>query len=192
LLTPAELKAIWQATGDGSAYSSIVRLLLLSGQRKAEVGGLAWPELDRGNALIVLSGARTKNGKPHEVPLSRQALRILRDFPELPDRPYIFGRDGRSPFSGWSRCKERMDARIAAQAPRWPHGRFTICAGRSPPLCAEHELVEPHVIEAILNHVSGHKNGVAGIYNRATYREPKRIGLQAWADWLETIAAGAS
>jgi hypothetical protein len=54
-----------------------------------------------------------------------------------------------------------------------------------------HELgIEPHVVEAIINHVSGHRVGVAGTYNRARYREPKRIALQAWADWLEGVVAG--
>jgi integrase len=57
-------------------------------------------------------------------------------------------------------------------------------------LAAENGLIEPHIIEAILNHASGHKAGVAGTYNRAAYREQKRIGLQEWADWLEITVEG--
>ena len=88
-------------------------------------------------------------------------------------------------------CKERLDARIAEQrgaplAPWCLHDlRRTFAT-----LAAEHELIEPHVIEAILNHVSGHRNGVAGIYNRALYREQKRDRLAAWADWLEATVEG--
>jgi integrase len=185
-LTPAELRAVWQATDDGSAYSAIVRLLVLTGQRRAEIGGLVWPELNRSGALIVLPGTRTKNGRPHEVPLSRQALRMVCEFPELPGRPYIFGRDGRAPFAGWARGKARLDARVTEQqgAPLVPWTVHDLRRSFATS-AAEHELIEPHIIEAILNHASGHKNGVAGIYNRAAYREPKRVGLQRWADWLE-------
>jgi integrase len=209
VLAIEELAAIWRATDDGSAHGAIVRLLMVTGQRKSEIGGLAWPELDRGNAMIVLSSARTKNGRAHEVPLSRQAFAVLRGFPDLGPRcPFVFGRRGQSPFSGWSRCKERLDERIARQRAQRRLGR-PLGDGEQPdsadhlaPWClhdlrrtfatlaAEHELIEPHVIEAILNHVSGHRGGVAGIYNRAAYREPKRRGLQAWTDWLESVIEG--
>ena len=191
VLSLEELAAIWQATAELGGHDAIVRLLMLTGQRKAEIGGLAWPELDRANALVTLSGQRTKNGRPHELPLSRQAVGILREFPELPRCAYIFGRHGQAPFSGWSRCKERLDARIAEQqgAPLAP---WTIHDIRRSfvTLAIEHGLIEPHIVEAILNHVSGHRNGVAGIYNRALYREPSRIGLQRWADWLEATVEG--
>ena len=50
--------------------------------------------------------------------------------------------------------------------------------------------IAPHVVEAAINHVSGHKGGVAGIYNRATYRPQKKAALQAWADHLEALVQG--
>jgi integrase len=188
VLTIKELAAIWQATAELRRHDAIVRLLMLTGQRRAEIGGLAWAELDRANALVTLSGQRTKNGRLHEVPLSRQASAILREFPELPRCPYIFGRRGQVPFAGWSRCKERLDGRIAEQqgAPLAPWTIHDIRRSFAT-LAIEHGLIEPFHVEAILNHVSGHRNGVAGIYNRAVYREPKRIGLQRWADWLESM-----
>ena len=190
-LSIPELRAIWQATDDGGAYSSIIRLLMLTGARKSEIGGLAWPELDRSAAMVVLSGARTKNKLPHELPLSRQALAIVCAFAELPNCPYIFGRRGQAPFGGWSQCKARLDGKIAEQqgapgkaAPLEPWRIHDIRRSFST-LAAEHELAEPGVIEAVLNHVSGVRAGVAGTYNRALYREPKRRTLQRWADWLE-------
>jgi integrase len=192
VLTIAELRAIWQATDDGTNHSAIIRLLMLTGQRKAEIGGLAGAELDRSNALIVLSGQRTKNGRPHELPLSRQAFAILREFPDLGPRcPFVFGRRGQAPFSGWSQCKARLDARIAEQqgAPLVPWHVHDLRRSFAT-LAAEHELIEPHIAEAIMNHMSGHRNGVAGVYNRAAYREQKRVGLQRWADWLEGVVAG--
>jgi integrase len=181
---------------------------MLTGARKAEIGGLAWAELDRTNALVLLSGQRTKNARPFELPLSRQALRILREFPELPRCPFVFGRRGQAPFSGWSQCKAKLDARIARQRAEQRLGR-RLEDGEQPEredhlapwrvhdlrrsfatLAAEHGLIEPHIIEAILNHVSGHQTGIAGVYNRSAYREQKRRGLQVWSDWIEATVDG--
>jgi integrase len=208
VLTPAELSAIWKATADLSSYDASVRLLMLTGARRAEVGGMAHAEIDRDRRLWVLPGARTKNRREHEVPLSRQAWAIVTEFPELPKRPFVFGRRGRAPFSGWSQCKVRLDERIARRRAEQRLGR-SLKDGEQPEpgdrlapwrahdlrrtfatLAADHELIEPHIIEAILNHASGHQNGVAGVYNRAAYREPKRLGLQVWADWLEAAVEG--
>jgi integrase len=185
VLKPAELRAIWRATDDNSAHSAIIRLLMLTGARKAEIGGMTHAELDRERGLWILPAARTKNRREHELPLSRQVWEMIGEFPELPRCPYLFGRHGQAPFSGWSQCKARLDRRIADQqgaplAPWTVHDLRRSFAS----LAAEHEIIQPHLIEAILNHVSGHQAGVAGVYNRSTYREPKRVGLQAWADWL--------
>jgi integrase len=191
-----------------TAHSAIIRMLLLTGARKSEIGGLMHAEIDRERGLVALPGERTKNWRPHELPLSRQAQAILAEFPEQPKCPYVFGRRGQAPFSGWSRCKERLDARIAEQRAEQRLGR-KLKEGERPEkddylapwvvhdlrrsfttLAAEHGLAEPAHIEAILNHVSGHRDGITGIYNRAAYREQKRIGLQRWADWLEAIVEG--
>jgi integrase len=190
-LTPDELGAIWWATDDGTNHSAIIRLLMLLGSRKAEVGGMTHAEVDRDRQLWVVPGQRVKNGRSFELPLSRQAWDIITEFPELPRCPYVFGRRGQAPFSGWSQCKRRLDARIAEQkgAPLAPWHVHDLRRSFAT-LAAEYGLIEPHIIEAILNHISGHQNGVAGIYNRAAYREPKRIGLQVWADWLLTTIEG--
>jgi integrase len=188
VLSIPELRAIWQATRDGHAHSAIVRLLILTGQRKSEVGGLVQTEIDRERGLMLLPAERTKNRRAHELPLSRQALEVIAAFPEHPKYPYIFGRHGRAPFSGWSQCKIRLDARIAKQqgAPLQPWTLHDLRRTFST-MALDYGLTEPHIVEAILNHASGHQNGVAGVYNRAAYREPKRTGLQHWADWLGGI-----
>jgi integrase len=191
VLSPAELRAIWQATADLNSHDAIVRLLLLTGARKAEVGGMTHAELDRERALWSLAGERVKNGRPHELPLSRQAMEIIAEFPELPRCPYLFGRRGRAPFSGWSQSKARLDRRIAEQqgaplAPWTVHDLRRSFAS----LAAEHEIIQPHIIEAILNHAGGHQSSVAGVYNRATYREPKRVAMQTWGDWLIGVVEG--
>jgi integrase len=191
VLSPAELAAIWHATAELSAHDAIVRLLMLTGARKSEVGGLAWPEIDKPMGLWLLSAERTKNKRPHEIPLSTQALAILREFPQLPRCDYVFGRRGQTPFSGWSRCKERLDARIAKQqgAPLREWNLHDLRRSVTTHM-AELSIAPPYIIEAILNHVSGHKGGVAGVYNRAVYRQEKRKALQSWANWLEATVEG--
>jgi len=191
VLTYAELRATWQATDVLDGYDAIVRLLMLTLARRQEVGGMGWAELPDDRALWILPGSRTKNGRPHELPLPRQARAIIAEFPELPGRPYLFGRGGRAPFSGWSRSKERLDARIAAQQGA-PIAEWHLHDLRRSAVTfmAENGLAQPHVIEATINHVSGHRAGVAGIYNRALYRAEKAAGLQRWADWLEALVEG--
>jgi integrase len=193
-LTPAELGELWSALDDepNAQFADIVRLLVLTGQRREEVGGLRWSEIDQG--LIVLPPQRTKNSRQHEVPLSRQAKAIIERQPKRKGRGFIFG-IGELGFSGWSDCKARLDEallaarrkgnRKAKAMPDWRlHDLRRTCATNLAELG-----VQPHHIEAILNHQSGHKASVAGIYNRARYADDMRTALQRWADHLDHITA---
>jgi integrase len=121
----------------------------------------------------------------HEIPLSRQAVALI----EAQDRrgAYVFGRAGRTGFSGFSRAKARLDTALGSAVGSWTlhDTRHTFVT-----LMADHGLAQPHVIEAAINHLSGHKGGIAGRYNKATYRPEKAAAFQAWADWLEATAEG--
>jgi integrase len=186
VLSPEELAIVWQAAGAVGEFGTIVRLLMLTGQRREEVAGLTWPELDLDHALWTIPGARTKNKLEHEVLLSRQAVALLPEKRER--RAHLFGRGHKGGYSGFSRSKARLEAAIAKEheLPAW-----TLHDIRRSVSTHMHELgIEPHIVEAVVNHVSGHKAGVAGTYNRARYREQKRIALQRWADWLEAVAEG--
>jgi integrase len=121
VLTAAELSAIWSACAFDD-HGRIVRLLMLTGQRREEVAGMAWPELSLDRALWALPGNRTKNGRPHDVPLSDAALAILAGVDRQEARDLLFG-EGEGPFSGWSRCKARLDDRMRLQTPRQRGGR---------------------------------------------------------------------
>ena len=174
----------------GGDYGAIVRLLILTGQRREEVGGMLQSEIDTAGALWRIGAERTKNGLPHEVPLSAPALAVLRGLRRRKDtgdeRDLVFGsRDG--PFSGWSKAKSALDARLTGALGRVPAAwrlhdiRRTVATGMA-------DLgVQPHVIEAVLNHISGHKAGVAGVYNRSTYATEKRAALDMWADHVTTL-----
>ena len=121
--------AIWQATAELNAHDAIVRLLLLTGQRKAEIGGLAWAELDRPNALVLLSGQRTKNGRPHELPLSRQALRDPARVPGAAALPLSSAGAGRLRSPAGARARRgSTPGSLSSRARRWRRGACTICA----------------------------------------------------------------
>ena len=187
VLTDDEIKQVWAATaGDGSSseedqYAKILRLLLLTGQRRGEVGGIRRAELDLDRQLWRLPGDRTKNKLAHDVPLSRQVAAILQ-APELTGVDHLFGRRG---FSAWVRSKQRLDDVLQLASPWTPHDlRRTAVTGMA-------EIgIAPHIVEAVVNHVSGHKGGVAGVYNRAKYSEEKRAALQRWADHVERLVSG--
>src|SRR5262245_29524898 len=147
VLTNAELAAIWKAAPDND-YGRIVKLLLLTGQRRDEIGGLRWSEIDETEKLITLTGERTKNGVEHRVPLSGEATAVLQGCIRHRDLVFGIGQDG---YAGWSKGKSQLDT--ACKVKNWTlHDlRRTAATGMA-------DLgVQPHVIEAVLNHVSGHK-----------------------------------
>jgi integrase len=187
VLSEAELAEVWQAClNDG--YGAIVRLLMLTGQRRAEIGDLAWSEINQEKRQIELPERRTKNGLPHEVPLSDEALAVLGTLTRG-DRNLVFGR-GAKGFSNWSTAKAGLDARIAVarnnagiKKPMEPWVLHDLRRSFVTHL-GEHLKVPPHIVEALVNHVSGVKAGVAGVYNKASYLEERRQALAGWALWL--------
>ena len=182
-----ELAAIWNACRDDD-YGRIVRLLFLTAQRREEVGALAQTEIDAAAALWTIPRSRTKNGLEHEVPLSGPALALLREIPTRDGRSLLFGQ-GQGGFSGWSKAKAALDKRIAQAGVKvrpWRlHDIRRTVATRMGDLGTL-----PHVVEAVLNHASGHKAGVAGVYNRALYRSEKRHALNVWAEHVLSLVSG--
>jgi integrase len=178
VLTNDELRTLWRGLGDGR-FADIVRLLLLTGQRRNEIGKLQWGEIDLARKLIVFAPERTKNGRLHELPLSRQALAVIERQPRRNTIDFLFS--DKSGFRDWDQGKARLDQRLGIAPWRLHDLRRTCATGMA-------ELgVQPHIIEALLNHVGGHKGGVAGIYNRAKYADEMRSALTKWADWLDQI-----
>jgi integrase len=180
-----ELRVIWNALEDDH-FGAIMKLLALTGQRAAEISGLRRTEV-HGDAFR-LPPERTKNGLEHTVPLSDPARAVIdaqprRQGPDGKVRDFIFGY-GDGPFSGWTGSRKLLNARIekmkGAPLPHWtPHDLRRSFATHASKLG-----IQPHVIEAILNHVSGFRAGVAGIYNRNPYDAEKRTALALWADHL--------
>ena len=203
VLTDAELAEIWTACQDND-YGRIVKLALLTGARREEIGGLRWQEVDIDRAELSLPPERTKNGRPHLIPLSAMARSLVSTTLRREGRDYLFG-EGVGAFSGWSKSKAALDRRIfaarQASAKKTPKAN-----GEAKPMTdwRHHDLrrtvatrmadlgIEPHVIEAVLNHVSGTKAGVAGVYNRSLYAAEKRAALLLWADHIRAVLAAYS
>jgi integrase len=193
VLSPPELSAIWRAAGD-SDYAAIMKLLILTGQRREEVGGMLWSEIDLEDSIWRIGAERTKNGLPHDLPLSQPAIAILRDRAKREQRDLVFG-TGDGPFQGWSNAKSALDTRVLALlrnkdkkaqlAPWRLHDIRRTVATRLGDIG-----VLPHVVEAVLNHVSGHKAGVAGVYNRSSYAAEKRMALDLWAEHIAEATTG--
>jgi integrase len=182
VLKPEELRIIWNACQDDD-YGNIIKLLMLTGQRASEISQLHWSEVHEDQ--IILPAARTKNNRVHVVPMSEPVRAIL--APLRSDSVCVFGRF-KTGFDGWTRSKRTLEARFAEPLPHWvPHDlRRTVATGMA-------DLgVQPHIIEAVLNHVSGHKAGVAGIYNRSTYDREKREALNLWAEHLMAVVVPLS
>jgi integrase len=167
VLTDAELAAVWKAAVEiGWPYGPAAQLLILTGARRAEIAELKWSEI-HGNT-IKLSGARTKNAEPHDMPLSEQALDVLSRMPRIAGSEYVFGKPLRS--GAWSNAKIKFSA-AKIQPWRIHDLRRTVSTGMN-------ELgTEPHIVEAVLGHTV---KGVAGVYNRAKYEAAKRAALEAW------------
>jgi integrase len=175
VLSKAELTAVLQALGS-DPFSDIIRLLILTGQRRNEIGGLLWSEVDFNRDLIVFSADRVKNGRQHELPISSQVRAILDRQPRRNE--WAWG----CQWTSWSEPKAKLDRRLNGIA------RWTIHDLRRSAATHLGELgCLPHVIEQILNHQSGHRAGVAGIYQRSKYSGQVRAALQTYADYIDTI-----
>jgi integrase len=181
VLTAEELHNIYCALG-ADAYSDVVRLLMFLPMRRDEIGNLLWSEVDLDAGEIRLPPARTKNGHDHVLAVSEPALAILRrrwDARGDTGRATVFGVRGQHGFTGWSRAKRQLDARIVEPMAPW-----TLHDLRRTFSTVAHEelMVEPHLVEACLGHAQ--KSVVASTYNKAIYIKEKRRVLREWADWI--------
>jgi integrase len=182
VLSDEELKAIWAATAGGGAYDRIVRLCLLTGCRREEIGALRWSEV--GDEWITIGADRMKGGVKHEVALLPAIAACLPErSAEAAER--VFSRDS-TRFSGYSQCKARLDAKLAKAGQHLAHwGMHDLRRTISTRL---HDAgAQPVVIEALLAH---QQQGVAAVYNRASFRQMKRETLATWRGLLDGIVGG--
>ena len=207
VLTDGELVAIWKASSALKApFGNFYRLLILTGQRREEVASMAWQELDRSSAEWVIPPTRAKNGKAHIVPLSPEVLAEIDQLAELRQtREKVANIDpsqwpktgavlttGSVAIRGYSKAKVALDAAIATvsgdveMAPWVVHDlRRTLATG----LQKLGQRLE--VTEAVLNHVSGARGGIVGVYQRHDWKDEKRTALESWARHVAAIISPA-
>lgn len=196
-----EIRLIWLGCEKaGHPIGPMVKLLLITAQRRTEIASALWTEIDlSGNDQTFSIGAdRSKNRQAHMVPLSAAAVDIIRSLPKIdgPDRApiFLFTTNGEVPVSGFSKLKAALDEAIKEVAeslgedepePWRLHDLRRTAASNMAKLGAQ-----IHVIEAVLNHRSGQIKGVAAVYNRYDYGAEKRKALTLWADYLLSVVKG--
>ncbi len=187
-LSDDELGRIWlHSYNTHRCFGPIVRLLILTGQRREEVASLSWDELDRAERLWSLPGKRAKNGEPNRVPLNRLAVDVLDSVAggsEWPRQGRVFPTSSGGGFSGYDKGKKSIDQSLAEDggtpvSPWRLHDlRRTLATG------FQRLGVRFEVTEAVLNHMGGSRAGVAGIYQRHDWNEEKREAMNLWNEHI--------
>jgi integrase len=178
VLTDAEIRAVWHACGDLGVFGRAFRFMLVTGQRRSEVGGMTWSEIDRDKRLWALPKERAKAGRKHEIPLSSLAMSILDDCPELNQYVFTTGRLTATPVSGWSKAKAALDKKTDVSD--WHvHDLRRTCATNLAKLG-----IDRIVISKLLNHAEG---GVTSIYDRHARDDEKRAAMDRWAARLVAV-----
>lgn len=189
VLADEEIKALWEAASDlGWPFENVFKVLLLTGQRRKEVGGMRWREVDLDAGQWTIAKERCKNGKAHTVDLHPEAVALLDPIgedaaPRLMrggEADFIFSTTGTTPVSGFSKAKARLDARMKAilgdKFQEWRTHDLRRTGASSMAALG----FQPHVIERVLNHVSGSQGGLVSVYQRHEYRQERRDAIMAW------------
>jgi integrase len=182
----SELVRVWRALDD-SAFSDVVRLLILTAQRRDEIGGLRWSELDEHLTRIRLPAERVKNKREHLVLLSDAARAIIARQPRVVGQDCIFAVRSKHGLTGWDEHKKALDAELPGMNHWVLHDlRRSAATGMA------RIGVQPHVVEAVTNHQSGSKAGVAGVYNLNTYLPEKTAALTMWGEHVMAAISAKS
>lgn len=206
VLADGELAEVWNASGTlGAPFGPFFRLLILTGQRRSEVAAISWAELDRATATWIIPADRAKNGVVHIVPLNALAVGELDRLAEAalgdergaqvdtwPNAGFVFTTTGKTPISGITKAKNALDTAIAKARRGDAENSDSDKSGSAMSAWRIHDLrrtlatgfqrlgIRFEVTEAMLNHVSGARGGIAGIYQRHDWKEEKRVALEAW------------
>jgi integrase len=208
VIDDADLALLWKAAADevGYPFGTIFQLLTLTAQRRGEVCGMRWDELDLDAGLWNISGARTKNAQRHTVPLTPAVLEILEGLArraKKTESEFVFPARGKpeQSYTGYSKGKRELDAAFNEK-----RREEATAKGESPDEIEDldwtlHDLrrtaatrmaelgILPHVVERVLNHVSGTFGRVAGIYNRFQYVDEMRDALTTWESHVLALVA---
>ena len=198
VLTDGEIREVWNAAESiGYPYGHLAKALLLTGQRRAEVAGMRWAEVDAGEGVWTIPQERTKNKLAHEVPLSPAVRGLLASVPHVGDCVFKTGRTGDKPLNSFTVAKERLDAAILEARNTRAQGERR---GKAEPMphWTLHDLrrtmrtrlsklgVTPEIAERAIGHIP---TGVRAVYDRHQFHEEKRAALALWAQSLANIVS---
>jgi integrase len=209
-LTDDEIRRFWAGCGElGWPFGRMFKLLLLTAQRRDEVGRMEWSEVALDKCLWTIPRDKAKNDRTHEVHLSDLAMEILNELPKISrpkanaggtePSPYLFTTNGERPVSGFSKAKARLDEHMlqllraeleqAAMDPERAKIESWILHDlrRTAATGMARLNIAPHVVDRILNHVSGTIRGVAAVYNRHAYLDERKTALEAWGRYVEGV-----
>ena len=169
VLSDAEVKAVWQTAGEvGFPFGQVVKLLLLTAQRRDEIAAMTWSELSDDSGLEPSPVEHQEQATAHGA-FAAAGARDHRVGPQDRGRRFLFSTTGTDADQRLSKFKKQFDARMETEQHWQLHDlRRTAVTGMAELACL------PHVVEAVVNHISGHKGDVAGIYNRAVYAPRRR------------------
>lgn len=195
VLSADELREVWCALPAGD-FGTILKLLIMTGQREREIADLHWSEIDFDRDIISLPARRTKNRRPHTIPLSPAVRAILEELTKREDRDLVFGRGGAGGFSGWSKSKNALDQSVLAARKKTdkkakPITPWIIHDLRRSAATGMAKLgIDLPTIEKVLNHQSASFGGIVGTYQHHDYANEKRRALQMWADHVLALVEG--
>ena len=185
VLTLEEIKGFWAACGQmGYPWGPIFQLLLLTGARLREVSQASWDEVSIADGTLSLPSSRTKNARPHQIQLSDQALSIIQALPKVGGHDLLFTTNGKTPVSGFSKVKKRLD--IMSDVTNW---RFHDLRRSFATHSTEKLSISPVIADKILNHATGQVRGVAAIYQHGEYLEDRRAALQKWGNFIQELVS---
>lgn len=213
VLTDTELAEVWASSKKiGAPFGPFFRLLMLTGQRRSEVAGMSWAELDRASLTWIIPADRAKNGAAHILPLSPMAAEELDKLAisaqadketasetDWPKAGFVLTTTGKTPISGITKAKTALDTIIAKsrhdderEVAKEPMSAWRLHDLRRTLATGLQRLgIRFEVTEAVLNHLSGAKGGIAGIYQRHDWKDEKRSALDAWARHIMSITTPA-
>ena len=180
-LNDAELRALWQASETiGYPYGPLYRLLLLTGARKSEVAGARWSEFDLARKVWTVPAERFKSNATHMVPLSEQAVAVLKSIPHFTKGDHLFSTTfGEKHVAGFSKGKARLDKLMAGVPPWVIHDiRRTVRT----------RLASLRIPDMVAEMVIGHgRKGIQRVYDQHSYEDEMREALELWAARLRDI-----
>jgi integrase len=186
VLSDDEIRALWTACDElrSGAFADAIKVMLITGARRDEVGRMHRDELTNDNRLWTLPASRSKNRREHAVPMPSLAREIIAARPV--DHEHVFSFNSRAPVTGWADAKRRIDARMPGVKPWRIHDlRRTAVTGMA------RAGADLHVIERAINHVSGSFGGIVGVYQKHRYADQVAAALEAWSNLLRDIIGQA-